>query len=444
MLKRLAVLALLLFSPGAWAEYYYWTYNFLIGVTSPHFPSASAACSAFLDEYRSLPNVDSIVFKGLKKSGETAFSCYYDYHGWDGKAHSYGSYLTMYRNGDGCEEGKTYNQEKGKCEIDNLRTPEECAAEAGNVVFPLESQTFFEGCVLGCHVQQPLYVCGDANNPDATCSSYPVLYTGGYCDGENNDELPTSFAPPPPLNGSDTGWGEPGNDPDQWDQCPKGYIYSGTQCVKAPNANDGCPEGLVKQGTHCVTPGTEGSGDGEGSDNGSGNGNGNGSGNGNGNGNGNGSGSGNGSGDGNGSGEGDNEGTSSASGSCNAKSASVDCKGDAVMCAIYREQFRANCEMQALYSEDSVKEGIDYAISATESEVIPTETFNISEFFHNALKKSRWLPNQCVANDNFNVMGQPLSLSWQPVCDMASALGPFIVLIATVFFAVTVIRSIRS
>jgi len=120
------------------------------------------------------------------------------------------------------------------------------------------------------------------------------------------------------------------------------------------------------------------------------------------------------------------------------------CNGDAVQCSIYAEQVRSNCSTQEVFSEDAVNDGIDYAHDQIKNDTPTSEIFNVADFFDNALNKARWMPTQCVPDDAFTALGVPLSLSWQPVCDMASYLAPLIVFVASMFFAVTVVNALRN
>jgi len=255
-----------------------------------------------------------------------------------------------------------------------------------------------------------------------------VVYSGGYCDGEDHDEPPDLDPfpdpdPDPSLPDPDPSLPDP--DPSPPDPPPGNGEDNGGG--SGGGGDNGSGNG-----------GGEGGGSGGNGGSGGGNGSGGGSGGGSGNGGGNGSGGGGGSG-----GEGDGEG-GSVSGSCSAQSTAVQCEGDAVLCAIYKEQFKSNCALQAALSEQAVNDGVAYAEALTEADKPVDEVFDVSDFFDKALSKSRWMPTSCMPDDAFTALGKSLSLSWQPVCDMASYLAPLIVFVASMFFAVTVVKAIRN
>ncbi|TRX75646.1 hypothetical protein [Pseudomonas mangiferae] len=350
---RALLLALLLAAAGnAFAEPYTWLFG------SQRFGSAQAACQAWFDSFPQGPEYHLGVFVNearadclslLGNMGQNASA-------------------VVYRSGDSCPEKTTYNPSTGACD------PDKQACEVGmtglfrstnapiltingrNIV----ASTPPTGCKATCE-----YVA-DSSKP-TSCYRTPGSDTEGFCnyslkstgnncaaDSNNPGGVGPSLndAPPPP----DTQ--EPPSDPKD-PGCGPGYSWSGTTCVKTPtdpnnpNPNNPNPNEPPKD-------------PGDGSGNGNGNGNGNGSGNGNGNGNGDGSGNGNG--NGNGSGDGNGDGSGNGNGNCNPATdpnkcqgssvggescdAQLACTGDAITCAILRQEKAQRCLADKMFGED--------------------------------------------------------------------------------------------
>jgi len=69
-------------------------------------------------------------------------------------------------------------------------------------------------------------------------------------------------------------------------------------------------------------------------------------------------------------------------------------------------------------------------------------TVNIGSSFNEAATASRWLGASCPSPKTVSILGITHSLSWQPVCDFASAMSNIIVALAGIFFAVYVGRGL--
>lgn len=147
--------------------------------------------------------------------------------------------------------------------------------------------------------------------------------TGGGNGGGGAGPTPTKPDPSQPSIPD-----PPSQPPDSDGKCPAGYTKKNGKCYAPtppptnPDGDGKCPNGTVKIGGKCVTPAPSGPDD----DNG-GNGNTTGSG-----------------GGGGGNGDGD-YGKGEFGGNC---TAGFGCKGDAVVCAIAREQYIRNCQTDAL------------------------------------------------------------------------------------------------
>ena len=67
-----------------------------------------------------------------------------------------------------------------------------------------------------------------------------------------------------------------------------------------------------------------------------------------------------------------------------------------------------------------------------------------SGLFTEALNKGRWLPQSCPAPQTVSVMGRTYSISWEPLCRFATAMGPIVVALASIFFAVFIGRGLKG
>ncbi|MER0043395.1 virulence factor TspB C-terminal domain-related protein [Pseudomonas sp. MGal98] len=285
----------------------------------------------------------------------------------------------------------------------------------------------------------------------SSCFLTPGSKTEGYCNyignatGENCNEPDYPLgAPGDPLNPPETPDVPPSdpNDPG----CPPGYGWSGTTCVKNPTDDggngpgDGDGDGDGNSGGGGSGPGGDDGNGGDGGDGGSGNG---------GDGDGNGSG-GDGDGDGNGNGDGDGEGqcdpakdpNKCGQSSVGGEACNVDlkCEGDAIQCAILRKNKEQVC--QWTYDANVKKQIADEM--AGEAYQLKESSIPVSGLFTEALNKGRWLPQSCPAPQSVSVMGRTYSISWEPLCRFATAMGPIVVALASIFFAVFIGRGLKG
>lgn len=122
---------------------------------------------------------------------------------------------------------------------------------------------------------------------------------------------------------------------------------------------------------------------------------------------------------------------------CNAE---LRCEGDVIQCAILRKQKEQLCQWRY---DGEVKAQIDSALSGPEYQLKEND-IPVSGLFNEALNKGRWLPHACPAPQTFTVMGRSYAFSWEPLCRFAQAIGPLIVALASIFFAVTIARAIKG
>lgn len=323
--------------------------------------------------------------------------------------------------------------------------PSACESKAGSsfafMASPPEGQLSLPGeyiCDSGCRATWNSGSNGGcANNDQGVRACFGIgTYTGGDCQ---TGDIPTGTGTPPPDPTDPTTPTDPTDPTDPVDptdpsnNCGPGYSWSGTTCVP----------------TNPTDPSNPGDGDGDDDNTGGGNnggggnvggigdGEGNGDGSGSGDGDGNGSGNGNGNGDGDGEGE-NEEGNASVSGeSCTAE---LVCEGDVIQCAILRKNKEQVCQ----WKYDSEAQGqVESTLSGPEYQ-LEEQDIAVSGLFNEALNRGRWLPQSCPAPQTFSVMGRSYSLSWEPACRFALAIGPLIVALASIFFAVTIARGIKG
>lgn len=134
---------------------------------------------------------------------------------------------------------------------------------------------------------------------------------------------------------------------------------------------------------------------------------------------------------------GDGEGDGLVSGeACDAE---VVCEGDAVNCAILRAQKNSTCADEEYRDYELVREDIETdvlgdAYKLAEDEVDAASMFSMG---------TRFLPAACPAPQQLSLpsIGKTVALSFEPLCDFASALSYIVVAMASLFFAVYVGRS---
>jgi len=206
--------------------------------------------------------------------------------------------------------------------------------------------------------------------------------------------------------------------------CPTGMHKSGSWCINDPVPPDGdgkCPPDAVKVGSTCVYPQPGGGGTGTG---GGGTGTGGG-----------GTGTGGG---GTGSGDGDGDGEKGGfGGSCMSGFA---CEGDAIQCAIAKEQHRRNCQM----FEDKTPESELYDAAKTktgnQTGDLPgnaTFTFGSDKYDTTNLLGGA----SCIGDITVEVMGRPVVLEVSRVCPFLEWLRMALLAVGAVLWVVIVFRS---
>lgn len=449
--RLLVVLVVVGWGSAGFAANYQWG---IVGQTLSLQASPLAACVALTTER----NLGGNIRRGsatVTKVTETRFQCHFvrtDGSPW-GSVTSNQYFAT--RSGDSCETSSdVYNAETGTCEP----PPPDCSTASPGIFKSPPAGVINSNGANYVATNSPGTVCYNqcsylTSDRASSCFLTPGSKTEGYCNyignatGENCTEPDYPLgAPGDPLNPPETP-NVPPSDPND-PGCPPGYGWSGTTCVKNPTDDGGNGPGDGDGDGDSSGGGGSGGGDGNGGDGGDGGDGGSGNG-GDGDGNGTGGdGDGNGSGDGNGDGDGEGQcdpakdpnkcGQSSVGGeACNVD---LKCEGDAIQCAILRKNKEQVC--QWTYDANVKKQIADEM--AGEAYQLEESSIPVSGLFTEALNKGRWLPQSCPAPQSVSVMGRTYSISWEPLCRFATAMGPIVVALASIFFAVFIGRGLKG
>ena len=445
--SRLLILSFTLFHMQAsFSAEYTWIYEHSGGTITASSPSS--VCQQVAQLANSQAELTNgryrYQFKRLAKQYQNSFICIMSRtlypEGTNGGDSTYGS---ASRRGDSCPVDYIYNPDNGECEP----PPPDCSAASPGIFKSPPGPVINSNGANYVIVRSPGTVCYNqcsylTNELASSCFFIAGSQTEGFCNyignatGDNCAEPDYPLgAPGDPLNPPNTPDTPPSDPKDPG--CPPGYGWSGTTCAKNPD--DGGADGGDGGG------GDTGGGDTGGGDTGGGGpGNGGGDTGGGGPGNG-GGGPGNGGGD-TGDGEGQCDpatdpnkcGKSSVGGeACNVQ---LKCEGDAIQCAI----LRMNKEQVCQWTYDAnVKKQIADEMSG-EAYQLEESSIPVSGLFTEALNKGRWLPQTCPAPQTMNVMGNTYSFSWEPLCRFATAMGPIIVALASIFFSVYIGRALKG
>lgn len=190
-----------------------------------------------------------------------------------------------------------------------------------------------------------------------------------------------------PIEGEEDEEGDP--------KCPEGYRLTSDKklCVqenKPPDGDGKCPPGMVRIGTTCVAtePPPSGGGGGDGDGDGDGNG-------------------------------------SNFGGSC---MAGFTCKGDAIFCAISKEQHRRAC---LLFDDKSPESELYAKEKGKEGEQTKDLPGNRTEDMSNVINQSdAFGGGSCIQDISVVVMGQSMSLPVSKICPSLAYIGNILVAVA--------------
>lgn len=232
--------------------------------------------------------------------------------------------------------------------------------------------------------------------------------TGGGNGGGGSGPKPTK---PDPSKPTPT---PPSQPPDSEGKCPPGYTkkngncYAPTPPPKDPDDDGKCPSGTVKMGSKCVSPSPSGPDDENGGD-------------------GNTTGPGGGGGNGQGNGE--------FGGSCKA---GFGCKGDAIQCAMAREQFIRNCQA---FDNPSPESQLYEKSKGKDGDVTKDLPGNTTADVGSALSRDSLIGGgSCMPDLTLTVMSQPVHVPFSQYCDYFRYMG-YILVAFSLLVAVRIVGS---
>lgn len=232
-LSMACLLPSLFFARGASAADYYW----MIQSLPDHFPSARAACSAWAP---ATGTPGEFTFTGgMVARDATSFWCEFTNNKTGKTAAGYGP---AGRYGDSCPAGTEYDKALGECKS----PPKECEVGTPNLfrssnypIIVINGKNTVpssppSGCLSGCAYE------ADSSRP-TSCYRTPGSTTEGFCNYTLKSNGQNCSADSGNLGGTGPSLSEPNQPPvtdppsDPNDPgCPKGYSWSGTTCVKTP------------------------------------------------------------------------------------------------------------------------------------------------------------------------------------------------------------------
>lgn len=368
-LSMACLLPSLFFARGVNAGQFYWVVASPSAVAGGSYSSPSSACAVVFDYYK--PTTNWIKSVEPVRRNDTVFDCFARGTNASGSAQS-GNIGVISRRGESCQPGAEYDSAAGVCK----EPPKECEIGVPNLfrssnypIIVINGKNTVpssppSGCLSGCAYE------ADSSRP-TSCYRTPGSTTEGFCNYTLKSNGQNCSADSGNLGGTGPSLSEPNQPPvtdppsDSNDPgCPKGYSWSGTTCVKTPTdptdpTDPGGDGGGTGGGDGGDGGGTGGGGDGGtgGGDGGTGGGDGNG---GTGGGDGDGGGTGGG-GDGGGDGQCDPAKDPNKCGSGSSISGDGDCKvaiqcnGDAIQCAIVRQEKLARCADEEFRTVDEKK-----------------------------------------------------------------------------------------
>ncbi|MCQ2990929.1 hypothetical protein NLO72_17065 [Pseudomonas tremae] len=389
------VITLFSYSSIALAETpYYW-----VGPNNPRAANPMGACN---------PSVSNATLSGIEmQPGGAGASCVYTYTDSKGNPQTLTT-GTVSRGGDYCPSGTEFDSTTGICKSS-------CSSTTGTTGISLSAANKLTGGVIPVNNKmcnnscQFVYTSGGSTdcgalkaNPDSYYCIFKYTGNGQACDG--SEEAANSGAPDTSVPPKDP------NDPtDPANNCPKGYSWSGTTCVKY------WEDEKEPTTTPPPNPGT-GTGGGGGSGGGSGGGAGGGD-----TGTGDAPPPGTGNGSGGGAGEGKDEDKdieASSSQDCKKPPA---CDGDVFSCAILNQNYFDSCRMISLPT-DKEKAGRDQEIKKQNDimqegqEVLDSQVSGfLSKFM--AAGGGGFGGGKCYPDKQVSIGGRTIQLPFSQICD---------------------------
>lgn len=230
----------LFFAQGVSAEVFWWQVNGIDSLRDKPFGSPGEGCSAVLAYFQSQGSGYSFTFNYLRRNSDVEFSCSL-------KRLDQGEFFgevgaSIGRYGDTCPTGTEYDAAVGECKS----PPKECEVGTPNLfrssnypIIVINGKNTVpssppSGCLSGCAYE------ADSSRP-TSCYRTPGSTTEGFCNYTLKSNGQNCSADSGNLGGTGPSLSEPNQPPvtdppsDPNDPgCPKGYSWSGTTCVKTP------------------------------------------------------------------------------------------------------------------------------------------------------------------------------------------------------------------
>lgn len=426
---RILLAGFVLFSSGAFAQEYYYTF-----VNKPErFASASQACASaqvsagvvfsHAVQHEAIPNNYRCYFKDTNNNNSIM------------------EYQYANRRGDSCPEGQEFDAKKGEC----VPPPHQC--EVGDVIGPYKYPGVLSGgfvtpvppaptsaCKNGCEYSRSSKSSGCQSGVFGTFCTYTFTGTGVDCTSSPDNDMGGDSGEGPNANDGGDGGQGPGDGSDGDNEGDGGDENNGDGQDDFPEAPEtSTAEGDAKESTlqevksvlgtlskedtsKKIEKGTKDIGvkigetnkllgelkDAVGKIPGGG---------------------------GSGSGNGEGEGSSVVGGDfCDVPPV---CTGDAIQCAILDQQYITRCNAEDLYDYDKHKDKIDDLFHDPKFELKDPTEVELSSF---VTGHTRWLSATCPADETMSLRtngGRTFSLSYVPLCNAADSIAPLIVIIAT-------------
>lgn len=129
----------------------------------------------------------------------------------------------------------------------------------------------------------------------------------------------------------------------------------------------------------------------------------------------------------------------SGDGTCGA---APSCSGDAVQCAMLRQQHTMRCQQEEQDDFPGHKNDIKSLFQGERFQVEEGSETDVSSLFNTG---TRFLPASCPPDSNFSLTtngGRSFGISYLPLCQLATDMGYLIVVAASLFFAIYVGRGV--
>ena len=147
------------------------------------------------------------------------------------------------------------------------------------------------------------------------------------------------------------------------------------------------------------------------------------------------------------------EGTSFTDGKCEPGQTRTEPKcssdTDTIQCFILLETWRQGCDakenMREIFGDKEQLSEADSVLGDSDLNQLPEGTVDFSTLVDQALDPDLFvIPSQCPPDESFSFLGTSFSLSWEPICHVATGVYPLVVALGYVAAAFIMIKRIRN